>query len=180
MRRWEGAFLAAVASTLVACSGSSVPSPGATQAPAPAARSAPARSPVAPPTAAPPNAAPTTAAPTTASPPEGSSSATPNLYNATQAARGRSVFVETCSGCHDSSEFHDTQFQFKWGRRTVWDLYDNISLNMPDDDPGSLPPQQYIDVVAYILQLNGFPTGDAELVADQKALAAYTLAASKG
>jgi hypothetical protein len=51
---------------------------------------------------------------------------------------------------------------------------------MPDDDPGSLALSQYIDVVAYILQLNGFPEGEAELVADENALAAYTLAAPKG
>lgn len=56
-----------------------------------------------------------------------------------------------------------TQFQYEWGRRTVGDLYEHLFETMPEDAPGSLTPSQYIDVVAYILRLNGFPAGNAEL-----------------
>jgi hypothetical protein len=37
---------------------------------------------------------------------------------------------------------------------------------MPQDDPGSLTPAQYADVVAYILQINGVTPGDRELPPD--------------
>lgn len=141
-----------------------MPSPDVGSTPAPPAASAPATSPTPPPAASP-----------TADP-----GGAPALYNETQAARGRQVFVDTCYACHYSSEFHDAEFQFTWGRRTVWDLFRDIRMNMPDDDPGSLALQQYIDVVAYILQLNGFPMGDAELAADENALASYRLASPKG
>jgi len=42
---------------------------------------------------------------------------------------------------------------------------------MPQDRPGSLTPQQYIDVLAYILQLNGIQPGSQELVPDMALLA---------
>jgi polar amino acid transport system substrate-binding protein len=38
-----------------------------------------------------------------------------------------------------------------------------MSTTMPEDNPGSLKPQQYADVVAYFLELNGYPEGKAEL-----------------
>jgi hypothetical protein len=65
---------------------------------------------------------------------------------------------------------HGSQFQFSWDRRTVGDLYEHISETMPEDDPGSLTRQQYVDVVAYILRLNGFPAGRDELVPGTAAL----------
>jgi hypothetical protein len=34
---------------------------------------------------------------------------------------------------------------------------------MPEDNPGSLKPQEYGDVIAFFLSLNAFPTGDADL-----------------
>ncbi len=34
---------------------------------------------------------------------------------------------------------------------------------MPEDDPGSLRPEEYAAAIAYILQLNGIPSGSATL-----------------
>jgi len=91
--------------------------------------------------------------------------------------RGRATFRSVCADCHYSSEFRDSQFQFKWGRRTVAELYRNILENMPDDAPGSLERQQYVDVVSYILQLNGFPAGPGELTAEGPGMSGVTLKA---
>jgi mono/diheme cytochrome c family protein len=108
-------------------------------------------------------------APEPTPPPEG------GIYGEAQAERGRSAFRDVCAECHYSSEFRDQKFQFKWRRRTVGDLYRDIVRNMPDDDPGSLPDQDYADIVAYILQLNGFPPGGGELPADEEVLAGYSM-----
>jgi len=86
------------------------------------------------------------------------------------------VFRSTCTECHYSSEFSDRSFKFKWRRRTAGDLFGHISTSMPEDAPGSLEPQQYADVVAYILRMNGFATGAGELPADEAALDAISLA----
>ena len=101
-------------------------------------------------------------------------------YTEAQADRGRSAFRATCAECHYSSEFRGSQFQFSWRRRSVGDLYGDISRNMPEDDPGSLEPQVYVDVVAYILQLNGFPAGETELPADETVLDGFSMAAPAG
>jgi S-disulfanyl-L-cysteine oxidoreductase SoxD len=42
---------------------------------------------------------------------------------------------------------------------------------MPQDRPGSLSAEEYADVVAYILRLNGRPAGERELPADAALLA---------
>lgn len=107
--------------------------------------------PSSPPEAASPGAAPAAA------------SAEGGMYAEEQAERGRGIFRDRCSECHYSSEMRGAQFQYEWERRTVGDLYDHLVETMPEDAPGSLTPSQYIDVVAYILRLNGFAAGAAEL-----------------
>ncbi len=93
------------------------------------------------------------------------------MFTQAQSDRGRQLFRDECSECHYSSEMRDNAFQYEWERRTVGDLLDHVSGSMPDDDPGSLTPQQYVDVIAYILGLNGFPTGTVELAPDAPGLA---------
>lgn len=90
-------------------------------------------------------------------------------YLDAQAERGRELFSDRCSECHYSSEMRGAQFQFAWERRTVGDLYEHLVATMPEDDPGSLAPEEYVDVVAYILRLNGFPAGGPALGVDSPA-----------
>lgn len=96
-------------------------------------------------------------------------------YSASQAERGRTTFRAICAECHYSSEFRGSRFQFSWGRRSAADFYDEVSGTMPEDAPGSLDPQVYLDVVAYVLELNGFPAGDADLPLDEAVLAALPM-----
>jgi mono/diheme cytochrome c family protein len=115
------------------------------------------------------------AAPASAPAPASTPASAAGIYAEAQADRGRSAFRDVCAECHYSSEFRDGTFRFKWGRRTVRDLFREIVRNMPEDDPGGLPDQEYVDIVSYILQLNGFPPGSAELPADEEVLAGYSL-----
>lgn len=157
MKRPATLLLAALAAAATACASSGSHEPADAPAPSPSTAAA---------------TAPTPAAPDPAS--------SAGLFTEAQAVRGRSAFRGTCADCHYSSEFRDRQFQYKWGGRTVGDLYRSILENMPDDAPGSLPRQQYIDVVSYILQLNGFPAGASELTANSPAMGAVTLRAPSG
>ena len=52
----------------------------------------------------------------------------------------------------------------------VGELSARIQKVMPPERPGSLPAQAYTDIVAFILQKNGFPAGSAELGADSDSL----------
>ncbi len=88
------------------------------------------------------------------------------IFNSTQADRGGTAFDEVCSECHTTSEFRGRTFQSNWGRRTVYSLFRTVRSTMPDDNPGGLDEQVYLDVVAYILSMNGHSAGSSELAAD--------------
>jgi hypothetical protein len=48
----------------------------------------------------------------------------------------------------------------------VYSFYRTVRSTMPDDNPGGLADQVYLDVTAYILDMNGHTVGAAELTAD--------------
>ena len=110
-----------------------------------------------------------TAAQETASAPE-SKSATTAVYTEAQADRGEQVFAKVCSFCHKSADFSGPTFQTTWKGLSVGEFFSFISSTMPQDKPGSLTPQQYVDVLSYILELNANPPGKTELPPDAKLL----------
>jgi mono/diheme cytochrome c family protein len=80
------------------------------------------------------------------------------------------TFTNVCSTCHGRNEFSGPIFALTWRAEPLGALFEHVSTNMPQDRPGSLSPQQYIDVVAYILQLNGLQPGNRELAPDMAQL----------
>jgi mono/diheme cytochrome c family protein len=85
------------------------------------------------------------------------------VYTEAQAARGEAVYKSQCASCHYQNEFSGEDFLKRWADKPLWELWDMISSNMPEDQPGTLPDQQYADVISFFLKLNKFPTGGAEL-----------------
>jgi len=116
---------------------------------------------------APMAAAGPTAAPDAAAAPDASSG---SFYTSRQASRGDGLFRDNCVSCHSSSEFAGASFQRRWRNRAVGDIYEFVLYSMPDDNPGGLPEQTYADIVAYMLSMNDFPAGDAELPTSMDAL----------
>ena len=49
------------------------------------------------------------------------------------------------------------------------ELFDHVLEFMPADDPGTLDAQLTADLVAYLLQANGYPPGEKELPANDPA-----------
>ena len=80
--------------------------------------------------------------------------------------RGLEVYKGQCVRCHNVADHTSADFRLAWHGQTVRSLYDYLRGTMPDDDPGALSEQQYLDVTAYILKLNGMPAGETPLVAD--------------
>lgn len=97
------------------------------------------------------------------------------VFTADQVARGERTFREVCAACHDTVEFSGGRFRFTWVGLTAGDLFDTISTLMPEGDPGSLSPAQYAAVVAYLLDLNGYPAGETPLPANLSALQALEI-----
>lgn len=92
------------------------------------------------------------------------------LFSAAQAARGEEIFRAVCSQCHARTMFSDMVFRRTWTGRSVFELFDLLSSTMPYDNPGGLPRREYLDVLAYIFSLNGYPAGAADLPGDAERL----------
>lgn len=112
-------------------------------------------------------------------------SAKDGVFSARQVDRGRRVYLRSCEHCHGASlEGNDTSeipalvyepFFRQWNGRTVGELFEHLSRSMPADDRGSLTPRAYADVVALILEANGFPAGESDLPEKPEELAAITI-----
>lgn len=92
------------------------------------------------------------------------------VYTDSQAARGDNEHQANCTSCHSTTNYIDAAFVKTWVGRTAFDLFDQLRTTMPDDSPGSLSQQQYVDIVAYIFKINGFPSGTDSLSTDPEAL----------
>ena len=97
------------------------------------------------------------------------------VYTAAQATRGQTVFNSKCASCHAPNRFTDDLFYQSFAGKPLWEMFDVISDSMPEDDPGSLKKEEYADVIAYLLKLNNFPTGETDLPIDKDALSAILM-----
>src|SRR5579864_5284997 len=90
------------------------------------------------------------------------------VYTEAQASRGLVAFGPNCSGCHalaaeGRAPLAGDPFWKSFAQKTVADLLEFVSANMPNGTPGSLSESTYADLVALILKTNGFPAGTTEL-----------------
>ena len=93
------------------------------------------------------------------------------VYTAEQADRGLSLYKSKCASCHAPNRFTDDQlFLTPYAGKPLWEMFDVISDSMPEDDPGGMKPEEYADVIAYLLKLNGFATGQTDLPTSKDAL----------
>lgn len=122
-------------------------------------------------------------APTVESGAAGSGSAAPTsvrdgVYTPAQAQRGAVEYATACSSCHaadlrgnsNAPSLVGVSFLFLWEDKSLDELYTSIRTLMPTNAPGSLSTSSYLQILAYILEANGFPAGDAELVPDPEVL----------
>lgn len=86
------------------------------------------------------------------------------VYTAAQAERGKLVYKRACAECHPLDWYRGETIK-PWDGAPLFDLYDLIATLMPQDNPGSLKRRDYVDLVAFILSLNGMPAGARELPA---------------
>lgn len=107
-------------------------------------------------------------------PPNGKA-ASAGVYAEPQARRGEASFRTNCVSCHASSDFSGEKFKVAWVTRSAFDVFDVIRSQMPEDNPGALPRQDYVDIVAYLLSLNRYPAGADELPSEDDALKAVTI-----
>ena len=93
------------------------------------------------------------------------------VYTAEQAERGKIMYAGMCRSCHSPASHTGATFEQWWKGRTVAVLFAYVSSQMPKNNPGSMNPDEYADVLAYLLKMNAMPSGARELAADSMSLA---------
>ena len=97
--------------------------------------------------------------------------ASSGVYTTAQADRGMSIYDGQCASCHELSRFKGKDFASAWSDKPLADLHVAVK-SMPMDNPGSLQPQEYADILAYFLSINGYPAGQTELKGDDASIKA--------
>ena len=90
-----------------------------------------------------------------------------------QVDSGRVAYNANCAACHGYDLQNGTHrtpligqsFIVGWGQRSTLEYYRYVSYRMPYREPGSLTPETYADIVAYILASNGALPGTETLTA---------------
>ena len=107
------------------------------------------------------------------------------VFTEAQAARGRAAYPGACGLCHgrrlngapDDPDMPSTpplaraRFLRTWDGRSLATLFEYTRATMPQDNPGSLADEEYVDVIAYMLSVGGMPAGEADLRPDPERLA---------
>lgn len=97
-------------------------------------------------------------------------------FTEAQAQEGRELYGVECLLCHAPREFSGNVFQRRWLTPPVSGIFSHILNTMPQDAPGSLSPTQVAAIVAYILEMNGQPAGEAPLPTEVEQLAQIRIA----
>lgn len=95
------------------------------------------------------------------------------VFTAAQAQAGQAAYKQQCEACHladfsgsgDAPAVTGPDFRSKWGPRAVNELFTYLVQTMPPTNPGVLGEQGTLNVLAYLLQINGAVPGQQPLTA---------------
>jgi mono/diheme cytochrome c family protein len=86
------------------------------------------------------------------------------MFTAAQARDGLAVYAQNCSKCHGAALTGGSApdlfgKSFTASRLTMSGLNHEVTGEMPLDNPGELTPEQYANVIAYLLAANCYAAG---------------------
>ena len=107
------------------------------------------------------------------------------VFTEAQAERGKAMYSAPCGMCHgrrlngapDDEDMLSTpplaraKFLRTWQGRSLATLFEYTRATMPQNNPGSLTDEEYLDIIAYMLSVSRMPAGDEELRPDPQHLA---------
>jgi quinoprotein glucose dehydrogenase len=116
------------------------------------------------------------------------------VYTAAQADRGKGGYAGSCASCHgrnlegghifgsrtrSAPALRGETFLSKWNGLSAGELFVRVSTNMPLDHPGSLSDDANADIVAFMMQANGFPAGGRDLPSDVEVMKTILITSQK-
>jgi mono/diheme cytochrome c family protein len=97
------------------------------------------------------------------------------VYSEAQAVRGETLYAGLCAACHGNAlegvsapELTGNRFIGRWREGMLDGIYDFIRQRMPlgrAANAKTIPGNDYLDILTYILRVNGYPSGPTELTA---------------
>jgi alcohol dehydrogenase (cytochrome c) len=109
-------------------------------------------------------------------------------FTRAQSEQGSTLYTRHCAECHgaqltsgSASPLAGPQFQARWAQptRTLDDLFYVMRTSMPFGAGGTLTTDEYLALLAYMLERNGHEPSERSLVADRVTLAAARIAAPR-
>ena len=98
------------------------------------------------------------------------------VFSDAQARRGQAAYTAHCSICHGDTlegvsapELTGKHFLERWREDTLDNIYNFIRENMPfgrAPDAKRIPDNDYLDILTYILNVNGYRSGATDLRPD--------------
>lgn len=125
----------------------------------------------------------------------GQQASPPAVYTAAQAAAGRTAYESSCVNCHTGTlipkagaqymgqqipPLAGTDFMAWWGGQTTSDLSSRIKVAIGGFPPKDLDEKTYLNLAAYVLEVNGARPGAQELTGTTAVVIQTTTAASEG
>ncbi|HUE89481.1 MAG TPA: cytochrome c [Vicinamibacterales bacterium] len=109
------------------------------------------------------------------------------VYTEEQSKLGKTAYVKYCAECHGEDLGGDgfapplkgPEFLSNWSGLTVGELFDRIRISMPPTNPNDVSVKEKVEIVAYVLEEDGFPAGTIELPDTIDALKTIKIEASK-
>ncbi len=89
-------------------------------------------------------------------------------FSADQSKRGKERYTATCEDCHGADlrgglnggpPIRGSMFLKDFGGGPASNLFLFMSTMMPPEDPGRFSDSVYVDIMAYVLEMNGFEPG---------------------
>ena len=110
------------------------------------------------------------------------------VYTEAQATRGKPAFETSCGRCHNNALVGSDRapalkgdgFFSHWENDTLDKLFTKIRDTMPAGGIESVTDAGKLDILAYVLSVNGAPAGRAELSLDLPALESITIVRQGG
>jgi mono/diheme cytochrome c family protein len=93
------------------------------------------------------------------------------VYTEEQAGRGAKAYADHCAQCHGDTlggvesapALTGPAFYANWEGETLNAVFERIRTSMPQDEPGSLSRVQNAEILAHMLRIGGYPTGESPL-----------------
>jgi quinoprotein glucose dehydrogenase len=99
------------------------------------------------------------------------------VFTDEQAERGKANFAQSCTRCHGQDlagltapSLNGNRFITAWENENLYKLFVKIRDTMPPNFGTILTDDAKLDVVAFLLRTNGYPTGSVELKVDADTL----------